>query len=337
MEFPYSYRLTVPMVIWSLICMTFMYVSLLGSGVLGGEDSSTLTAFFFSFILVSLLVAIAKTSGYGPFSVPEVKTLSSNVSGGRVSPELPPEQVAKTFTAFHGYYTKTLSFSLLLVIVFTISLCMWQSVIHANHYNSFMIALLGIVTGSLLFGFSVVWSQLRFFPVAKQCRDLLARKGRCPIEAKFQSIRMKFLLLVLFFLDAMVLYAISAMSFLSGNIIFLTGMSMVIFVIILLLFYIDKAFEEFFDLTKIAFTEDLNIFSTGSLDKEFVDLARNLNELSIQLYFFKDKVRFSEKEMKGRMEELEKFFEMTVEREQKMIELKMENKSLKDKIEGFKK
>jgi hypothetical protein len=278
-----------------------------------------------------------KASGYGPFSMPEVRILSSSVSGGEVSPDLPPEQIAKTFTAFHGYYTKSLSFSLLLVTVFTVSLSVWQSIIYSNHYNSLMIILFGMVTGSLLWGFSVVWSQLRFFPVAKQCRDLLAKKGRCPIEAKFQSIRMKFLLLVLFFLDAIVLHLISGMSFTSGDTIFVTGMSMIVFVIILLLFYIDKAFEEFFDLTRITFTDDLNIFSTGSLDKEFVDLARNLNELSIQLYFFKDKVHSSEKETKGRMEELEKFFEMTVEREQKMIELKMENKSLKDKIVELKK
>jgi hypothetical protein len=118
-----------------------------------------------------------------------------------------------------------------------------------------------------------------------------------------------------------------------GSIIFFTGLGMIIFVYLLLLFYLDKAFEEFFDLTQIAFHEDLTIFSTGSLDKEFVDLAKNLNEISIQLYFFKEKTVSSKKEMAKRVEELERFFDLTIKREEKMIELKKENKVLRDKMD----
>jgi hypothetical protein len=114
-------------------------------------------------------------------------------------------------------------------------------------------------------------------------------------------------------------------------------MSMIIFVALLSIFYIEKAFKEFFELTTIEVDEYLQIFSTGSLDKEFVNLAKFLNEISIQLYFFKEKTKSSEKEMIKRMEELEKFFDLTIKREERMIQLKKENNTLREKIEELKK
>jgi len=110
---------------------------------------------------------------------------------------------------------------------------------------------------------------------------------------------------------------------------------MIIFVSLLLILYLERAFQEFFNLTKIEFNDELPIFSTGSLDKEFVNLTKFLNEISIQLYFFKEKTKDSEKEMMKRMDELEKFFDLTVEREEKMIELKKENASLRERIESM--
>jgi chromosome segregation ATPase len=75
------------------------------------------------------------------------------------------------------------------------------------------------------------------------------------------------------------------------------------------------------------------VFATGSLDKEIVNLAENLNSASEEIHSSQKKLGKSQEEMEKRVKELEKFFELTINREVKMIELKKEINKLKGNVQ----
>lgn len=333
-EIPYNFRLVLPILLWGFICLFFVSVVFLNVATIDESGKNFFIIFSFLYAFCCTLFVLLRNIKGSPFLLSEAKTLSENIKEKKLAPGLNSNNVAETFSSFSIYSRKCLHFSVAASIFFVIFLIFWQFIFFDNFLNIYIIFISGIFIISLLSSFSIFLSQLQFFPIAKQCRDFLADKGLCPIESKFQSIKVKFAYLFIFFIDTLFLYLLSIVS--TGNIgatIFFTGLGMIIFVSLILLFYLEKAFEELFDLTQIAFNEDLTIFSTGSLDKEFVDLAKNLNEISIQLYFFKEKTESSKKEMVKRVDELEKFFDLAVKREEKMIELKKENKIFRDRVE----
>jgi hypothetical protein len=75
------------------------------------------------------------------------------------------------------------------------------------------------------------------------------------------------------------------------------------------------------------------VFITGSLDREVVNLSQSLNEASEKMYGSKSELEKSQEEMAKRVNELEKFFELTVNREVKMVELKKELKKYKGDVQ----
>ncbi|MDD4409909.1 MAG: hypothetical protein PHW52_04650 [Candidatus Pacebacteria bacterium] len=337
-NFSYSFRLSYPVLIWEIACILFMLVALLNIGTFSSDEKTLLTNFSLLYILGNIIYLIIKDSRYSRFVLPQAKVLNDNIVQEKLSQELDSAKVSDTFIAFFDYSKKCTSYALISIVIFTFSICYWQFIYSDNSFNIILTLFTGILISSLLSGFSIFFPQLKFFSIARQCRDYLSSKGRCPIESNFQSIRVKFFFLLIFFLDTLILYFLSSYAtYPISIIIYLTGLFMIIFDTLLLLFYLEKAFDEFFDLTKFNFDNtDLPIFSTGSLDKEFVNLAKFLNEISIQLYFFKEKTLASEKEMGNRMEELERFFDLTIEREERMIQLKKENAVLREKINGNK-
>ena len=336
-DISYSLKLALPVMLWGVICIAFMTVALLNVGVFSESDKSILTSFSIAYIVFNLSFLFLKTSRFSAFALPQSKSMSKNISYGKLLQKLGPEKVSETFISFYKYSKKCFTFSVINIIIFTLSLVIWQFA-YGNPFNITIIVLLGFLIGSLLSGFAVFVPQLQFFSIAKQCRDYLSKKGRCPIESNFPSIKTKLFFIIIFLIDFLILFALTEYTSQAiGFNIFFTGLFMIIFTTLVLILYLDKAFEDFFMLTKSNLEEDLLVFSTGSLDKEFVNLTKFLNEMSIQLYFFKEKTRNSEKEMMKRMEELEKFFEATIGREERMIQLKKENAELRQKLERIKK
>jgi hypothetical protein len=274
----------------------------------------------------------AKNIPIFPFSLNEIKILNKNIKDNKLIPNINTNEVSETLAVLSNYSKIYLAEAFYFGIGYLILICVWQSIFFNSYFDIFITFITGIVAISLLIGFTLFWFQFQSFNVIKECRDFLLSKGLCSIETYFSSIRAKFFFLIFFFVDTLLLYFLSLLS--GGNdgiIIFLSGLVMIIFVTSIMFFYLNKSYNEFFDLAKIVSEEDLSIFSTGSLDKEFVDLSKNLNEISTRLYSSKQEAVESKKEMEKRVEELERFFDLTVSREEKMIELKKENESLKKK------
>lgn len=333
-EISYSFRLAVPVVVWVVFCIAFMSVVVLHTCHFNQADITNFSLFTLIYIFIISIIVFSRTSGVSPLALSEARVMTTNIKNGALIPGIEPGHVSETFHSFCRYSRKCFQFSIISTLLFTLVTLIWRAVHPGNPLDLLMIVIIGGIVTTLASGFSIFLPQLQFFPIAKQCRDFLSTKGRCPIESSFQSIRIKFLFIIIFLLDALALFFLAGYApEMIGFNIFFTGIFMIVFVTLLLLMYLEKAFKDFFSLTKIDIGDELPIFSTGSLDKEFINLTKFLNEISIQLYFFKEKTKSSEREMVKRMEELERFFDLTIEREERMIELKKENARLKQKLE----
>ncbi|MDD5639461.1 MAG: hypothetical protein PHR47_01485 [Candidatus Pacebacteria bacterium] len=331
---PYRFQLFLPIIIWSAICFIFNITTVLNIVNFESETQNTFLIISFSYFLLIMFGIAAKNIPIFPFSSNEIEILNKNIKNNKLIPNINTNEVSKTLAILSNYSKVYLAEAFYFGIGYLILICAWQSTFLNNYFDIFIIFITGIIAISLLIGFTLFWFQFQSFNVIKECRDFLLSKGLCSIETYFSSIRAKFYFLIFFFIDTLLLYFLSILCRNNnGNIIFLSGLVLIIFITSIMFFYLNKSFNEFFDLAKIVSEEDLSIFSTGSLDKEFVDLSKNLNEISTRLYSSKQEAVRAKKEMEKRVVELEKFFDLTINREEKMIELKKENEDLRKKIE----
>ncbi|MCK9393194.1 MAG: hypothetical protein WCX30_00690 [Candidatus Paceibacterota bacterium] len=332
LNIPYRFQLVLPILIWTTICFIFNITTVLSIVNFEPKTQNIFLIISFAYFLIGMTAIVIKNIPVRPFSLVEAKILNKNVRNNKLVPNIVVNEASETFTVLSGYSKRYLANSFYFGIGYLTLICVWQFIFFNDFFNISIIFLSGAVTISFLTGFSLFWFQFQSFDVIKECRDFLLSKGLCPIESYFSSIKAKFLFLFFFFIDTLLLYFLTILSD-GGNVIFIFGLTMIIFITSILFFYLSKSFNEFFNLAKIVSEEDLSVFSTGSLDKEFVDLSKNLNEISISLYSSKQEAVKSKKEMEKRVEELERFFDLTVSREEKMIELKKENEDLKRKLE----
>ena len=76
-------------------------------------------------------------------------------------------------------------------------------------------------------------------------------------------------------------------------------------------------------------------FITGSVDKEIIDLSQNLDATSVKISDYqknlkdeKTELEQAKKELQQKVADLEKFYNLTVGREMKMVELKKKMKEM---------
>ena len=74
-------------------------------------------------------------------------------------------------------------------------------------------------------------------------------------------------------------------------------------------------------------------YYTGSSYKEVLDLSKDLNRSAREIYIARVKEKKMIKELQEKVNELKKWFKVTVGRELKMVELKKEIKKLKKEEE----
>ena len=119
------------------------------------------------------------------------------------------------------------------------------------------------------------------------------------------------------------------------NIIILSLIGLVMTFIInrVLFVYISNSFKEIESFTKELPKGERAVFATGSLDREFVNLAHSMSKASENIYSSRVESETSKKEMEKRVQELEKFFNLTVNREIKMVELKKEINNIKGNVQ----
>jgi hypothetical protein len=327
-----------PVIGWGFLCSFFAYVLILTTAGFTGTQG-----YFFSFLAFAILsivtVVAMASSGTSFLSSKESKCINKNVTGQGLRADLNPEEAKETFYYLvhfcRNIFTSIIWGGLSITVIIASAMNIWEK----SELPVILVILSGGVVATVLLAvFASFFSeQLTFLPI-KSCRKKIAEADGLVPDINFDSIGSKFYFLFLFPILTTVIVLVCVFPF-SPNIAILSviGIVMVLIIDRVLFVYIAKSFFEAETFIKGVAEGKKDIFTTGSVDKEFVSLIDNLNQASDELAESKKEMEQTRKQMENRVDELEKFFDLTVNREIKMVDLKKEIKKLEAKQKDSKK
>ncbi len=331
-RFPFTFRVILPVVGWGFLCSFFAYVLIMTTAGFNDKQGYFFSLFVFVLLIIIALVTVI-LSGTSFLSSHEAKSLNENIVGREVRQDLKLEQAKETFYSLvhfcRNIFTSIIWGGLLLSVIITVVMNIWQKI---DLQSSLIILSGGVIATVLLAVFSSFFSeQVTFLPI-KACRKKIAEEEGIVPDINFDSIGSKFYFLFLFPILTTIIVLVCVFPF-SPNIALLSviGIVMVLIIDRVLFVYISKSFFEADGFIKGVANGERNIFTTGSVDKEFVNLIDNLNQASKELEESRKESERTKKQMENRVDELEKFFDLTVNREIKMVDLKKEIKRLEEK------
>ncbi len=333
---PYTLNLLFPTIGWSLLCSAFAYVLIITIAnfkePLAGRAFVIMTPIY---IALFYTIALLRYWGISFWSGEDIKLVNKNVSAKGIRQGLSTEEIKNTFNSLlfvsKGNLINVLA-SGSSIIVLTI-LTEWFNL--ASNLEMFIILCGGAIALFFSAAFATFFCQQAMFSNIKECRKLLMERGEniaSNIPLSGIGTKFYFLFLLPFFLVLIVLIAVSPFN-INVAIICFIGLGMTFIIDRVLFIYLGNALKELDMFAKELPLGERAAFVTGSLDKEIVNLSQSLNEASEKIYGSRSELEKSQEEMGKRVKELEKFFELTVNREVKMMELKRELKKLKGDVQ----
>jgi len=332
---PYTLNLLFPIIGWSLLCGTFAYVLILA--IARFEDPASRYAFQMmapAFIILFCLLAILRYSGIGFWAGDDVRLINKNINGNGIISGLTTSEIKETFNALEFISRSTMINVLASGLSVMVLVVLMEWINSASNFDLLITVLGGAIALFFSCAFATFFCQQSMFPVVKDCRRMLLERGESMGSLKLSGIAFKFYFL--FFLPLFTVLIVLIASYpISYNIMIVSFVGLVMtFVIDRVLFlYLANALAEMERFANELPKGERAVFATGSLDREIVSLADNLNDASEEIYTSQKELQKSQEEMKKRVEELEKFFELTINREIKMVELKKELNKLKGNVQ----
>ena len=365
---PYTMEVFLFVAEWGILCVAFGYFLILSQA--NFEATGTKAVFTFTLFLYSIIMVFLASIEYGslrPLGIKErrreLQILNENIKDRHLLPNLPTKILKEIFYSLAERprdWFRTVEYGVF--VIFLTFITEWLA--SGTTTNLLIILIGGLISVFLLAMFSTFFTEHFILPTLKECRAALIKKGEKIKEpqSEFNSLKTKFNLFLLIPI-IVVLVILGFITPLHLEIVFfsLVGLSMAVVTSKVLSFSIYEAFLGIKNFAKELSINQKTLFSTGSLDKEIVDLSESLNKAADEVYvarkeleeaktILKIKVRARTrelneltenlegqvesrtKELQRRVEELERFHKLTVDRELKMIELKKEIKRLKQEI-----
>lgn len=342
-KLPYTVAVVLSLINWGFLCGAFGYFFILSRADF--ESTGTGQLFIFSFPLFVMIIGMAVVMEYGGFRFfgikekrKELRVLNDNISGGHISSNLSTKTLKEVchslvMRPMDGF---TIGVRVAGIIIFLALLTEWLA--SGKTTNLPVILASGLISLVLLMVFANFFAQRFIFSTLQECRILLAQRGEKIKEPqlRFNTLKAKFNFFLLVPI-IVVLTVLSIINVVNLNIIVLSliGLAMSIMISRVLSFSIYEAFLGIKSFAKELPSGKKTLFSTGSLDIEVVELSEALNKAGREVYISRNKVEKTKQELKKRVEELEKWYKLTVGRELKMAELKKEIKQLKEELEKY--
>lgn len=333
---PYTLNLLIPIIGWSLLCAAFSYVLIVT--MISFKEPAVARSFSVMAPVYAVLFCFLAILRYGWtnfLTEDNVRLINKNVTFKGIVPGLSTEEIKDTFNAL-AFISKTSSINVLAsglsVMVLTI-LTEWFN--GAAVLELFITFCGGAVALFFSCAFASFFCQQFMSPAVKECRRILAEREDRPDKTEFPGIGNKFYFLFFLPLFTVIGVLISVFPFsLNVTIICLISLAMTFIIDRVLFVYLSNALKELETFAvDLPMGEEKAVFITGSMDKEIVNLSQSLNQASEKMYDSRSDLERSQEEMAKRVNELEKFFELTVNREVKMVELKKQLKKEKGDVQ----
>jgi hypothetical protein len=335
-KIPYTLDVLISILGWAVLCVSFGFFLILSQADF--EKTGTRTVFIFSFIVYVAVGALLAGIEYGLLRLfgikekrKELRILNDNIKDGHLIPGLPTATLKEIFFSLSERpkdWIVAAEFGSLIVLS-----VLSTELLAGGMTNFFIILASGTIAVSLLVMFAGFFAEKFIFPVLKECRETLIKRGEIFKERRswLNSIKIKFL----FFLMVPIVIVMTVISFmasfsLEAMVFPLIGLGMAVMISNLLSFSIYQAFSGVKDFAKDLQKGGKTIFSTGSLDSEIVSLSRSLNDAASEVNRSKTDAENSKTALQERIKELERFHRLTVGRELRMIELKAKIKELEE-------
>jgi hypothetical protein len=334
-KIPYTLKLLAPIIGWGLLCGAFSYVLILTVAPFnqeGAKQAFILTSPIYFFLLAFL--SVLRYGGAGFLSGDDISLINKNVINNNINHNIPIEEVKRTFGSL-VFLCRTILVNVVasgMSVLVLITSTAWIS--QASWLDILVIIVGGLIAIFFLSAFATFFCQMMMFSVIKDCRRILIEREEEVENVELSGIDSKFYFLFLFPLFTVLIVLICILPT-RINIIILSLIGLVMTFIInrVLFVYISNSFKEIESFTKELPKGERAVFATGSLDREFVNLAHSMSKASENIYSSRVESETSKKEMEKRVQELEKFFNLTVNREIKMVELKKEINNIKGNVQ----
>ncbi len=333
---PYTFKLLIPILGWAILCSAFAYVLIIT--IVNFKSPAAERSFLIMAPIYTMLfsfLAILRYGGPKFLAEENIRLINKNVTFKGIIPGLSTEEIKDTFNALI-FISKTSAINVLasgLSVMVLVILTEWIN--SSSNQELFIIFCGGLMALFFSCAFAAFFCQQFMSPVIKECRRMLIEREDRPDQTKFFGIGNKFYFLFLLPLFTVLTVLISVYPIsLNVAIICFISLSMTFIIDRVLFVYLSNSLKELEAFAvDLPMVEERAIFITGSMDKEIVNLSRSLNEASEKMHDSRSELEKSQKEMANRVNELEKFFELTVNREVKMVELKKQLKKEKEDVQ----
>lgn len=374
-KIPYGVVLSVFFTFWSAV-VAFSLGAVLVFSKADFFQTGTQDIFLLNLVLSVAAVFLAVFSTHGIlrflgsdlFEPEDYKVLNDNIKQGQVKEALSSEELKRLFSVLEGLGIKEAFVSGISVVFVMSFILIGEYLASGGQFtNFFAIIAGGAISGFFAVVFTPLHTEILTTDARAQVKGVMVEKGVEYKEKSLWSIRGKmgfvvFLMTVLIFTQCLVLYPDIEYNFL---VISLTGLVIVALLIMILTSSFYRGVLNIAASTSRLAKGERGIFFSGSLDKELVRLSQDLNKAAKEIYHNRKKLKETEqvlkirvraktrelkelnegleckvkertKELRDRVDELERIHKLTVGREKKMIELKKENKELREKLEKHK-
>lgn len=330
---PYTLNLLFPIIGWSVLCSAFAYILIITIDHFKSPLASR--AFVVMTPIYVLLFCFLAVLRYGGFMAgDDIKLVNKNVSSRGIAQGLSTEEIKDTFKAL-AFLCKGSSINVLAsglsIMVLTV-LTEWFNL--ATNVEILIIICGGAIALFFSCAFATFFCQQAMSPALKESRRILMERDEKAEKIELSGIGTKFYFLFFLPFVTVLIILITVYPFnINVAIICLIGLFMTFIIDRVLFVYLSNALKELDRFAGELPMGERAVYITGSLDREIVDLSDSLNQASEKMYGSRSDLEKSQEEMGKRVKELEKFFELTVNREVKMVELKKELKKLKGDVQ----
>ena len=300
-----------------------------------------------------------------------LRVLNDNIINKHLLPDLPLKTLKEVFNFLSRAPMDPLKAGLkYIVLVISLSI-LTEWVASGETTNIPVIFIGGLISLFLYVLFVGFFTENSIFFTLKECRELLLKRGEEIKERglKFNELKVK-LNLFLSIPVLVILIVLNFIVTLNLEIVllFLIGLGLIAMISYTLSRTIYRAFSEIKDFAKRLPKGERSLFATGSLDKEIISLSGFLNQAANKIYTSREELEKSKEEledaktcleikirartrelielnesleqrveertqeMQKRVDELNRFYKLTVGRELKMVELKKEIKELEEQL-----
>jgi hypothetical protein len=326
---PYTFNFLIPIIAWSILCWTFSYFLIII--LVDFENEIAEKSFLYispMFVLFFSFLSILKHGGIKFLNEKNIDLINKNFSSKGLNSSVSTEEVKKILNSLVAVCER-ISIDFFVTGILILLLIILTSLINlASLLNVLFIFIGGTIAIFFSSFFAKFFCQKSMFFAIKECRKILTERGESFNDINLPPIKSKlyFLFILPLFIALIVLIFVSSFDVVAA-IMILIAILMIFIIDGVLLSCLSGSLREINNFTKDFPLGGRTFFITGSLDKEIVNLFDALNRASEQAYLSKKELEKSKEEMTKRVDELEKFFKLTINRELKMLELKKELKN----------